>query len=295
MSNYFSKINKVVQRIEENEIPKGQTYRARFISPGAVGYKEGVYLLSSGALDSFAYTLKRCPVVVGHQDILDYKDMLEKAVGYVSNVDRGEDGSWFADFVVFCPKAIKKIENGEVPYVSCAYDAELSSDKVNVNNVEYKREILGGEMKHLALVKNPRYNGTEVWKNSDDDYFVTEGTLYNEKENTMNLFKKVKTEIDKDSMVSTNNGDKTIEDLVQEYNSLAEKVSEQENTIKDLEAEKAAAADAAAKAAEEAAAAVAKEKQGQPASTDESLKQDLTKADNSQEKKVVVQVPNVKL
>lgn len=295
MSNYFSKINKVVQRIEENEIPKGQTYRARFISPGAVGYKEGVYLLSSGALDSFAYTLKRCPVVVGHQDILDYKDMLEKAVGYVSNVDRGEDGSWFADFVVFCPKAIKKIENGEVPYVSCAYDAELSSDKVNVNNVEYKREILGGEMKHLALVKNPRYNGTEVWKNSDDDYFVTEGTLYNEKENTMNLFKKVKTEIDKDSMVSTSNGDKTIEDLVQEYNSLAEKVTEQENTIKDLEAEKAAAAEAAAKAAEEAAAAVAKEKQGQPASTDESLKQDLTKADNSQEKKVVVQVPNVKL
>ena len=295
MSNYFSKINKVVQRIEENEIPKGQTYRARFIAPGAVGYKEGVYLLSSNALDSFAYTLKRCPVVVGHQDILDYKDMLEKAVGYVSNVDRGEDGSWFADFVVFCPKAIKKIENGEVPYVSCAYDAELSSDKVNVNNVEYKREILGGEMKHLALVKNPRYNGTEVWKNSDDDYFVTEGTLFNEKENTMNLFKKVKTEIDKDSMVSTSNGDKTIEDLVQEYNSLAEKVTEQENTIKDLEAEKAAAAEAAAKAAEEAAAAVAKEKQGQPASTDESLKQDLTKADNSQEKKVVVQVPNVKL
>ena len=295
MSNYFSKINKVVQRIEENEIPKGQTYRARFIAPGAVGYKEGVYLLSSNALDSFAYTLKRCPVVVGHQDILDYKDMLEKAVGYVSNVDRGEDGSWFADFVIFCPKAIKKIENGEVPYVSCAYDAELSSDKVNVNNVEYKREILGGEMKHLALVKNPRYNGTEVWKNSDDDYFVTEGTLFNEKENTMNLFKKVKTEIDKDSMVSTSNGDKTIEDLVQEYNSLAEKVTEQENTIKDLEAEKAAAAEAAAKAAEEAAAAVAKEKQGQPASTDESLKQDLTKADNSQEKKVVVQVPNVKL
>lgn len=294
MSNYFSKINKVVQRIEENEIPKGQTYRARFIAPGAVGYKEGIYLLPSEALDSFAHTLKRCPVVVGHQDILDYKDMLEKAVGYVSNVDRGEDGSWFADFVVFCPKAIKKIENGEVPYVSCAYDADLSADKVIVNNVEYKREILSGEMKHLALVKKPRYNGTEVWKNSDDDYFVTEGTLYNEKENTMNLFKKVKTEIDKDSMVSTNNGDKTIEDLVKEYNSLAEKVSEQENTIKDLEAEKAAAAEAA-KAAEEAAAAVAKEKQGQPASTDESLKEDLTKADNSQEKKVVVQVPNVKL
>lgn len=294
MSDYFKKINKVNQRIEEHEIPKGQTYRARFIAPGAVGYKEGVYMLSSDVLDSFAYTLKRCPVVVGHQDILDYKDMQEKAVGYVSNVERGEDGSWFADFVVFCPKAIKKIENGEVPYVSCAYDADLSEGSVTINNVTYKREILGGEMKHLALVKNPRYNGTDVWKNSDDDYFVSEGTLYNEKENTMNLFKKVKTEIDKDSMVSTSQGDKTIEELVQEYDSLVEKTSEQENQIKDLEAEKAAAAEAATKAAE-AAAAVAKETQGQPASTDESLKKDLTKADNSSEKKVVVQIPNVKL
>lgn len=294
MSDYFKKINKVNQRIEEHEIPKGQTYRARFIAPGAVGYKEGVYMLSSEVLDSFAYTLKRCPVVVGHQDILDYKDMQEKAVGYVSNVERGEDGSWFADFVIFCPKTIAKIDNGEVPYVSCAYDADLSEGSVTINNVTYKREILGGEMKHLALVKNPRYNGTDVWKNSDDDYFVSEGTLYNEKENTMNLFKKVKTEIDKDSMVSTSQGDKTIEDLVKEYDSLVEQNNEQANQIKDLEAEKAAAAEAATKAAE-AAAAVAKQTQGQPASTDESLKKDLTMAENSTEKKVVVQIPNVKL
>ncbi|MBQ2177479.1 MAG: DUF2213 domain-containing protein [Alphaproteobacteria bacterium] len=295
MSDYFKKINKVNQRVEEKEIPKGQTYRARFIAPGAVGYKEGTYLLTSGVLDSFAYTLKRCPVLVGHQDVLDYNDMLEKAVGYVTNVERLEDGSWAADFVVFCPKAIKKVENGEVPYVSCAYDADLSAGPVVVNNVEYKREILGGEMKHLALVKNPRYNGTEVWKNSDDDYFISEGSLYNEKENTMNIFKKVKTEVDKDSMVSTSTGDKTIEDLVKEYDSLVSKTTEQENQIKDLEAEKAAAAEAAAKAAEEAAAAVAKQTQGQPASTDESLKQDLTKAGNSQEDKVIVQIPTIKM
>lgn len=293
MSDYFKKINTIVQRVEEKEIPKGQTYRARFIAPGAVGYKEGTYLLSSGVLDSFAYTLKRCPVLIGHQDVLDYNDMLEKAVGYVSNVERLEDGSWAADFVVFCPKAIKKIDNGEVPYVSCAYDADLSAGEVVVNNVKYKREILGGEMKHLALVKNPRYNGTDVWKNSDDDYFVAEGSLYNEKENTMNIFKKIKAEVDKDSMVTTSNGDKTIEELVKEYDSLVSENADQKSHIKDLEAEKAAAAEAAAKAAEEAAAAVAKQTQGQTASTDESLKQDLTKASNSEEKKVVVNIPNV--
>lgn len=83
--------------------------------------------------------------------------------------------------------------------------------------------------------------------------------------------------------------------MVKEYDSLVSKTTEQENQIKDLEAEKAAAAEAAAKAAEEAAAAVAKEKQGQPASTDESLKQDLTKAGNSQEDKVIVQIPTIKM
>ena len=76
----FEKENTVGIRIQEQEIPKGQTYRARFISAGPVGYKDGVYILSQNALDGFAYTLKGCPVVVGHQDIEDRKDMEEKAV-----------------------------------------------------------------------------------------------------------------------------------------------------------------------------------------------------------------------
>ena len=35
--------------------------------------------------------------------------------------------------------------------------------KLTINNVKYKKRIVGGEMLHLALVKNPRYNGTEIW------------------------------------------------------------------------------------------------------------------------------------
>lgn len=305
--NEFDKENKRKTLPVEQEIPKGMTYRAKFICAGAVGYKEGTYLLPQYALDEFAYTLKRCPVIVGHQDILDEKDMLEKAIGYVSSVDRDESGNWYADFVVFCPKTISKIDNGELPYVSCAYRADLSADEVTLNNVTYKREILGGEMMHLALVKNPRYNGTEIWRNSDDDCFVADGVLFNQKDNIMFGIKKNKVELDKDVLINTKIGDKTIEELVNELEAATEKVAEHEKTIEGLEAEKVdlkAKLEEAEKRLEEATAtaetqapetAPVEETQEAAPETDADLRKDLNNALTEEVKPVIVKVPNVKL
>lgn len=242
--SYFEKENTVVGvRVEEQEIPKGVTYRAKFISAGPVGYKDGVYFLPQDALDSFAYSLKGCPVVMGHQDIEDRKDMEEKAVGYVSNVDRCEtSGDWYADFVMFDEKAINKVNNGDVPYVSCAYKADLSEEDLMINNVKYKKRIIGGEMLHLALVKNPRYNGTDIWRNSSEDYLVAEGVLYNQKDSVMFGFKKTKVELDKDTLINTCAGEMTIEELANALEEAKATIAEQEAKIKDLEAEKEAAA-----------------------------------------------------
>lgn len=303
--SYFEKENTVV-RIEEQEIPKGQTYRARFISAGPVGYKDGIYFLSQESLDSFAWTLKGCPVVIGHQDILDKKDMQEKAVGYVSNVERcPETGDWFADFVIFKDKAIEKIANGDVPFVSCAYKSTLSDEDLTINNVKYKKRIVGGEMLHLALVKNPRYNGTEIWMNSTDDCIVTEGVLYNEKEKTMFGFKKTKVELDKETLIETSAGEKTIEELVNALEEANAKIAEQEEKIKDLEAEKDAAAKPADEpvvetpAGTEAAAEVQPSVEVKPVEesegSDADLKKDLNNALTEEVKVDVVQVPNVKL
>lgn len=298
--SYFEKENTAVPRIEENEIPKGQTYRAKFISAGAVGYKDGVYFLSQDSLDSFAWTLKGCPVVIGHQDIEDTKDMKEKAVGYVSNVDRCESGDWYADFIIFEEKAINKIANGDVPYVSCAYRADLTTDDCDINNVKYKKRIIGGEMLHLALVKNPRYNGTDIWRNSTDEFFVGEGALYNEKENVMFGFKKTKVELDKDTLINTSLGDKTIEELINELEAAQTKIAEQEAKIKDLEAAKEAAKASEATVAEEtkveetAAETETKENAVEvEESTDAGLKQDLNNALTEKPKVEVVTVPNV--
>ena len=293
--SYFEKENTAVPRIEENEIPKGQTYRAKFISAGAVGYKDGVYFLSQDSLDSFAWTLKGCPVVVGHQDIEDTKDMKEKAVGYVSNVDRCESGDWYADFIIFEEKAINKIANGDVPYVSCAYRADLTTDDWDINNVKYKKRIIGGEMLHLALVKNPRYNGTDIWRNSTDEFFVGEGALYNEKENVMFGFKKTKVELDKDTLINTSLGDKTIEELINELEAAQTKIAEQEAKIKDLEAEKEAAKASEAPVVEEPAVETETKENAVEVeeSTDAGLKQDLNNALTEKPKVEVVTVPNV--
>lgn len=309
--NEFDKENQRRTLPIEQEIPKGMTYRAKFISPGAVGYKEGTYLLSSMALDGFAYTLKRCPVVIGHQDIVDEADMLEKAVGYVSAVDRDELGNWYADFVVFDPKAIEKIDNGGLPYVSCAYRADLSVDEVSLNNVTYKREILGGEMMHLALVKNPRYNGTEIWRNSDEDCFVSDGVLFNQKDNIMFGIKKSKVELDKEMLINTKLGDKTIEQLVNELEAANDKIAGQEQTIESLNTEKAEMAtklEEAQKALEEKTANPVEpqvettdpvvdpvNETQEPASTDADLRKDLNNALTATVEDTIVKVPNVKL
>ena len=294
--SYFNKENKAVPRVEEAAIPKGTTYRARFITAGPVGCKDGVYLLTQNALDGFAYTLKGCPVVVGHQDIVDQKDMEEKAVGYVANVDRCEEsGDWFADFIIFDEKANKKISNGDLPYVSCAYKADLTDEDCIINNVKYKKRIVGGEMVHLALVKNPRYNGTDIWRNSADDYLIGEPTLYNQKENVMFGFKKTKTEVDKDIMVETSRGEMTIEALVNAISEADAQIAEKDQKIKDLEAAQQAATEkAAADAAKADEAAETKEKASEE-NTDADFKKDLKNSLQEEHAEKVVTVPSVKI
>lgn len=311
--NYCSENKVIAPRIEENEIPSGTTYRARFIVAGAVGYADGVYYLPQYAIDDFAWTLKGKPVILGHQDILDEEDMKSKAVGYVSRVDRDDEGGWWADFVIFDSKAIKKIEDGDASYVSCGYRAELTDEDTKINNVDYKKKIVGGEMLHLALVKNPRYNGTEVWRNSTDDYVVSEAVLYNLKENIMFGFKKTKVELDKDTLVNTSFGEKTIEELINDVEESHKTIEELNAKLAEAEAKAAAPVQEAAPV-EEAPATPAEateeiqpkveEGEGQPKEeapkaeseeTDADFKKDLNNAVNEEIKPaeaVVIEVPD---
>lgn len=302
--SYFEKENETrqVPAFAEDEIPQGATYHCKFIEAGPVGYKDGIYLLPQENLDQFAWTLKNKPVVIGHQDIEDMDDMKTKAVGMVTHVERcPETGRWFCDFCIWDDKAITKISNGDLPFVSCAYRADVTTEGCEINNVKYKKRIVGGDMLHLALVKNPRYNGTEIWKNSENDYFVGEVTMYNEKENMMFGFKKTKTELDKDIMVNTKIGDMTLEELVNEVETAHATIDEQKTKITELEArnaelEAAAKVEPAADANVDVATETVQPQAEEPANvaTDADFKKDLNNALTDEPKTIVVQVPNVK-
>lgn len=303
----FESENKSSPKVEIEEIPSGVTYVARFIMAGPVGYADGVYFLSQCALDDFAWTLKGKPVLMGHQDVLDTKDMKKKAVGYVADVRRDEDGSYFAEFVVFEEDAINAINEGNVPYVSCGYRADLSEEDLTINNVKYKKRIVGGEMLHLALVKNPRYNGTEIWRNSDDDCVVSDGVLYNQKDRTMNFFKKVKQEVDKDLLINTADGEKTIEQLINDLEASKETIAAKDAEIAELKAkleqpatETKPADNPAAPANEvqenpEVKPADAVETQKVDNDTDADFKKDLNNGLADEVKKIIVDVPDVSI
>ena len=155
-------------------------------------------------------------------------------------------------------------------------------------------------MLHLALVKNPRYNGTEIWKNSADDCIVSEGVLYNQKDNIMFGFKKSQVELDKEVLINTKSGEKTLEQLVNELEAAEEKIAGQEETISKLETEKAELEAklaekeaAAAKPASETAPAEEPKPETAPEGTDDGLKADLNNALVEEAKTVVVCVPDV--
>lgn len=282
---YFKNNEIIVPKKEDNAIPKGRTFSAKFIAPGLVGYKNGNYFLSEYAMDCMAGTLKGCPVVIGHQDIADTADMEDKAVGYVCSVRKVESG-WYCDFVVFDKKALSKLDNKEVPYVSCAYRADLSAEGGVMNNIKYVREITGGTMLHLALVKNPRYNGTDVWENSADDKFVGESVLFNEKESKMKFFKKSVVDFDNDVIVDTPRGERTIEQLANE-------IEEMTKSLEEANAKISAETERATKAEEELASlkaeVAAKEEAAKVAEGDDKqLKADLANSLGADQKEVTV-------
>ena len=159
-------------------------------------------------------------------------------------------------------------------------------------------------MLHLALVKNPRYNGTDIWRNSSEDYLVAEGVLYNQKDSMMFGFKRTKVDLDKDTLVNTCAGEMTIEQLVNALEEANAKIAEQDAKIKDLEAEKDAAAKPAddpvvtepegTEAAAEVQPSVEVKPVEEPEGSDADLKAELNNAKEEIEVSVV-SVPNVRI
>lgn len=148
---------------------KGRPFISRFIEPGIAHYKElGDILITKETLNKFIHTMVGCPVIIEHEDVTD-ENANKLRVGVVSRVWFSEmDGYFYCEGILTDPEAIDLVKN-QGYNVSCAYSFVSDNTKRTHNGKEIDMEFIDGEFLHLALVKDPRYEGANIVVNKNDD------------------------------------------------------------------------------------------------------------------------------
>ena len=158
-------IEAFVTRLENSsEGPKTSTIQFSFIEPGLVNYEDiGNVLVQKPCLDKMAQSFIGKPIINEiHKSVIPadfYKS--GKADGIVTRVWYNEQDGWYWGEGIVWDEPTRK--NCRAFAVSCAYTMKDGSDKKGLwHNVPYEGEILDGEYTHLAIVKNPRYEGSRI-------------------------------------------------------------------------------------------------------------------------------------
>lgn len=232
----------------ENDVDaKAKTYRAKFLESGLVGYgspdgKQEVIHLPDETIAKMADSFRGRPVIVDHESDITTENFADKAKGYVTGVQRYEDG-WYCDFLLFNEGAIKDYEENGYKYVSCAYVETESEGGSTLHNIPYSEEVKDGYFTHLALTQTPRYEDARIFENS-----VSEEKRDNSKEteNMFNIFKKESSGLDMDTLVETSKGAVSMAELIRTFEISAEEKplenkaeeSKEETKVEDKKEEK---------------------------------------------------------
>lgn len=147
---------------------KGRFFTSRFLEPGIAHYEElGDILITKETLNKFVHTMVGAPVIIDHEDVTD-KNVDKLRVGVISRVWFNEFDGWFyCEGILTDNEAIDLIKN-QGWNVSCAYRFE-SVPKDMHNGKKIDLEFVDGEFLHLAIVKNPRYEGANIVVNKNDE------------------------------------------------------------------------------------------------------------------------------
>ena len=163
---------------------KGRPFKARFLVPGLVKYDYGVCLLTKENADKFIQEFVGCPVVIDHQDVTD-ENVKDIGAGDIFSVwFDDKDGYYWCNGIIRDKKALELINQGYS--VSCQYVITEYSDNTTGalhNGNPYDKVIENGRPEHLAIVKNPRYEGAIIAVNainlSDNSKQIEEETASN--------------------------------------------------------------------------------------------------------------------
>ncbi len=159
-------------------------YRSRFIEPGVISYEDvgqGLVMVGRDALDRMRPSFVGMPVFnLVHKDVdpdaaFDFENATSEdmAVGVVASVGRDEDGWDWAEMVIWDEDTQVNIDEKGFT-VSCAYEADKSGPPGKYHGIKFDEEVLDGHYLHMAIVNNPRYEGSTIIQNAKGATTVAE-------------------------------------------------------------------------------------------------------------------------
>ena len=159
-------------------------------------------LFIKATIDKFINTFISIPVIIDHKDNIAPED----ENGKIQNIwFSPEDGWYWCSGSLSTDKAVELVEDGynvSCQYAITEYIEKLENKLHNGNPCD--KEILNGMGEHLAIVKNPRYEGAFIAANAyiaknnnfkEQDHARDEGGKFTEGDNSDN--QKFNEEIDK--------------------------------------------------------------------------------------------------
>lgn len=200
-------------------------YSCKFLEAGIVSYKDsagGIALISKETIDAMLPTFIGKPVIIQHQDATP-ENFSKLAVGYVTGCRFcPEDGWFYADFILIDDEAKKCVDQAGYS-VSCAYNVLDTADGGLWHDIEYDGEITEGSFTHLALVEQPRYEGSKITKQLPAMLINGKVAIYqNMKQEESEMFKIFKKENEKKEdfsnlHVAVNGKDVPLTELIASY------------------------------------------------------------------------------
>ena len=137
---------------------------------GIAEYPNERVFLSKDTLKKCMPELKGRPVIIQHQAGITPENMKEHEVGYVTNCYyNNETGDFDCDFVIDDDTAKDLLDNKGYT-LSTSYIAKSFGNSGTFINSKYDREITDLDFRHLAIVKNPRYERVKVYQNEVEEF-----------------------------------------------------------------------------------------------------------------------------
>jgi hypothetical protein len=295
-----------------NQAQFGVMFKGNHLEPGPVRYDEivnpitnqkgmtllldndGIAALRKSFVGKFVYNYV-------HKKDAKPSDVKGDAVGVVTgNVYNAETGWDDVSFILWDTKAVENVESKKYA-LSNSYSPIIDGVPGVHHNLPYDAKVIGGEYDHLAIVPNPRYEGSkiEAVRNSKETNTMADKPTLAQK---IKMFFKIgdvdnSIEVDATSKVKVGEAEVTLGDLMTAHTTLEnakaaeaavkaisdETVITLENgktaTVKELKADYIAFKAASVKNADEPKEKTAEEKEKE--SKEEQAKEDKMKAENA--------------